>query len=133
MQKPEMKQEYDLSAADFLRHPAWVGVHNYDSGEPWYKKADEETFRPWLGPLPFVETRGFVLVSATFDLADGSSYSGFCRSVGHDWDMSFESMGGPRSWTETHGGGQLSVLGLQCPTLFVDDRQLYFELGAPKF
>jgi hypothetical protein len=72
MAPPELKQEYALSLADFSRQPVWVGVHNFDSDEPWYEQSDEETFRPWTGPLPFAETRGFVLAAATFELADGT-------------------------------------------------------------
>src|SRR5689334_3630758 len=55
---PEMKQDYDLTPEDFLRYPVWIGVHNYDYGQPWYEKADEQTFRPWTEPLPFAEKRG---------------------------------------------------------------------------
>src|SRR5438552_16309205 len=49
MPKPEMKQESELTLADFLRHPIWIGVHNYDVDEPWYEESDEETVRPWTG------------------------------------------------------------------------------------
>jgi hypothetical protein len=65
MPMPAMKQERDLSPADFVRHPVWIAVHNYDSNEPCYEQSDEETFRPWMGPDPFAEKSGFVLVSAT--------------------------------------------------------------------
>src|SRR5580704_15485720 len=83
---PEMKKDSDLSPEDFVRHPVWVGVHGFDSDEPWYENSDEETFRPWLGPLPFNETRGVALIVATMELADGSLSSGFCRAVRDDWD-----------------------------------------------
>jgi len=58
MSKPRMRQEYDLTPADFNRCPVWVSVHNHDSDEPWYDQADENTFRPWTGALPFAEPRG---------------------------------------------------------------------------
>src|SRR5690349_3019429 len=132
MPMPEMKQEYDLSLADFGRHPVWVGVHNFDSDEPWYEQSDEETFRPWTGPLPFAETRGFALAAAAFELADGTIYPGYCRSVRDDWDAPFEPPAllersqqfrrkpKPKSWSGMHGGSQLSVLLLQSPTIFID-------------
>jgi hypothetical protein len=124
---PEMKQECDLSSADFVRHPVWVGVHNYDPDEPWYEQSDEETFRPWNGPLPFSEARGFVLVAATFELADGSVWPGYCRSVRDDWDLPFEA-----SWSSMHGGNQLSVLLLQSPIIFIDGRSFDFQLRIPE-
>ena len=140
MVMPEMKQEYDLSPADFVRQPVWVGVHNYDSDEPWYEQSDEETFRPWTGPLPFSETRGFVVVAATFELADGSVYPGYCRAVGDDWDlpptpttMQDGTQNKPQSWTSMHGGSQLSVLLLQSPIIFLDGRSFDFQLRIPEF
>jgi hypothetical protein len=136
---PEMKQECDLSPADFVRQPVWLGVHNYDSDELWYEQSDEETFRPWTGPLPFAETRGFVLVAATFKLADGSVYFGYCRSVRDDWDATFEPAQVRRdtrkksqSWSSMHFGSQLSILALQSPIIFVDSRQFDFQLRIPK-
>jgi len=144
MPMPEMKQECDLSPADFVRQPVWVGVHNYDSDEPWYERADEETFRPWTGPLPFVETRGFVLAAATFEFADGNLCSGYCRSVRDDWDAPFEpaalldrsrlqSRRKPKlqSWSSMHGGSQGSILLLQSPTIFIDGRPFDFQLRLP--
>ncbi len=134
MAPPELKQEYNLSLADFSRQPVWVGVHNFDSDEPWYEQSDEETFRPWTGPLPFAEARGFVLAAATFELADGTLYAGYCRSVRDDWDASFEPMsvaeGTPKrqSWSRMHGGSQRSVLLLQSPTMFIDGRPFDFQL-----
>ena len=136
---PEMKQEYDLSPADFVRQPVWVGVHNYDSDEPWYEQSDEETFRPWTGPLPFSESRGFVLVAATFELADGSVYPGYCRAVGNDWDLPPQpttmrngTQDKPQSWSSMHGGSQLSVLLLQNPIIFIDGRSFDFQLRIPE-
>lgn len=139
MQSPEMKQEYDLTVADFARHPVWVGVHNYDTDQPWYEEADEETFRPWVGPLPFDEARGVALLAAIFQLADGSSYRGFCRSVREDWDRPIDSpkeRGVARqkalSWSRMHGGGKRSVMSLQSPVIFIDDHQFDFQLGVPR-
>src|SRR5215475_9468923 len=85
--KPELKQEGDLTQADFERFPVWIGVHNYDSDEePWYEESDEETYRPWTGPLPFAEEKGIALVATTFQFADGSIYAGYCQATWENWD-----------------------------------------------
>ena len=136
---PEMKQEYDLTPADFERRPVWVGVHNLDMDEPWYEESDEETFRPWTGPLPFAEKIGIALVKATFVLADGSVYPGYCRAVADDWDlppspmmMRDEILKKPASWSAMHGGVQLSVLLLQSPTIYINGRPFDFQLRIPR-
>lgn len=140
----ELKQEPELSPADFKRYPVWISVHNYDSHESWYEASDEETVRPWTGPLPFSEERGIALGSAIFKLADGSTYTGFCRSVREDWDLPISPVGPHTravdeakvtilSWSEIHGGDKLSILLLQCPIMFVDGRQFDFRLRIPKF
>src|ERR1700722_4879299 len=116
---PQVKQESELLPMDLVRHPVWVGVHGYDSDQPWYESSDEETFRPWQGPLPFDETRGVAIVTATIELADGSLYNGFCRRVGEDWDDPLPAMASDstpaatRSWSSMHGGSKLSLLLLQ--------------------
>jgi hypothetical protein len=136
---PEMKQERDLTPADFRRYPVWIGVHNFDSDEPWYEQADEETYRPWTGSLPFAENRGIVLIAATFTLADGSVYPGYCTAVRENWDAparAYTTPGGtrvvPQSWSEMHGGAKLSILALQNPTLFVSNRPVDFHLRIPE-
>ena len=124
-----MKQQDDLAPADFERHPVWIGVHNYDSDEPWYEQSDEQTFRPWTEPLPFAEVRGIALVAATFELADGSIYSGYCQAVREDWDLPRPPA---RSWSAMHGGTKLSLLALLNPTIFFDRRPFNFHLGIPE-
>jgi len=133
-----MKQWGDLTAADFERHPVWIGVHNYDDDEPWYEESDEETFRPWTGRLPFAEGRGIVLVAATFELADGSVYPGYCQATPDDWDsplppmtMPDGSRSKPSSWSATHGETKLSVMGLLSPEIFIGGRSFDFGLGHP--
>jgi len=135
MQAPEMKQEYDLKFDDFVRHSVWIGVHNFDSGEPWYELSDEQTFRPWTGALPFDEPRGFVLVTATFELADGSRYPGYFRAVREDWDvplpprrMSDGNYTKPLQWSARRSGSPLSILSLHCPIIFAVGRSLDFHL-----
>ena len=75
--KPELKQFGDLSPADFERYPVWIACHTEDSAEPWFNETDEETFRPWTGPLPVGPSDGMLLVRATFELHDGSHHDGF--------------------------------------------------------
>ena len=114
--KPELKQEWELTHADFKRFPVWIGIHNYDIDEPWYDESDEETFRPWTGQLPFVNKKGIALVATTFEFADGSIYPGYCQATPESWDVtpppSQTRDGTPityRSWSTSHGGTQLSV------------------------
>ena len=75
--KPELKQFGDLSPADFERHPVWIACHTEDFAEPWFNETDEETFRPWTGPLPVGSSDGMLLVRAIFELHDGSHHDGF--------------------------------------------------------
>ena len=132
---PEMKQEYDLCASDFVRHPVWIGVHNYDSGEPWYELSDEQTFRPWTDPLPFPNIRGIAQVAATFELADGSVYSGYFSPQREDWDaplpprrMRDGNYTKPLQWSARRCGSPLSILSLHRPVMFVEGRGLDFHL-----
>jgi hypothetical protein len=125
MQLPEMKQVYEPAASDFERYPVWIGVHNYDYGQPWHRFSDEQTFRPWTGPLPFTEERGVVLVTATFELADGSRYSGYVRAVREDWDVPLPprrmrdgSYTKAKQWSARRCGSPLSILSLHLPVMF---------------
>jgi hypothetical protein len=88
MTDPELKQEWELRQADFQRFPVWIGVHNNDFDESWYAQADEQTYRPWTGPLPFAG-RGahpVLFVAATFEFADGSAFPGFFNPATDKWD-----------------------------------------------
>jgi hypothetical protein len=46
MPTPEMNQIATLTSADFERYPVWLGVHNYDCGEPWPHHAALQLRRP---------------------------------------------------------------------------------------
>ena len=72
-----VKQFGDLTAQDFVQHPVWVAVHGIDEDEPWYDDCNEESFRPWIGPLPVSPEEGMLLVQATLSFADGTSATGF--------------------------------------------------------
>ena len=75
--KPELVQFGDFTPAHFVRHPVWISCHIVDYDEPWHDETDEETFRPWTGPMPADATEGMLLARADFVLADGSRLAGF--------------------------------------------------------
>jgi hypothetical protein len=52
-------------------------VHTVDLDESWYEDTDEETFRPWNGPLPVGPEEGMLLLRASLTLADGRSLDSF--------------------------------------------------------
>lgn len=132
---PELKQVRDLTRYDFARHPIWIGVHNFDLNQPWYSSSDEDTYRPWSGPIPVAAEIGFVLVIATFVLKNGVSYPGFVRAVRDDWDVPPppSHRGGQAiqlpAPSSRYGGSPLAVLGFQRPCVFVDDRPFGFWGG----
>lgn len=74
--KPILKQFVALSPEDFERHPVWIACHVADCDEPWYDETDEETFRPYSGPLP-ADPSDLLLVGATATMSDGSRHPGF--------------------------------------------------------
>jgi hypothetical protein len=76
-QRPQLVQFGDLTPAHFAAHPAWIQCHVVDYDEPWHDETDEETFRPWTGPLPAGPEEGILLVAADLTLADGTSLKGF--------------------------------------------------------
>ncbi len=75
--KPLLRQFGELSPADFIAHQVWIACHSADYDEPWYDDTDEETFRPWNGPLPVGPEEGMLLVRAQMTLADRRSFAGF--------------------------------------------------------
>lgn len=70
-QTPLLRQAYDLTPEDFVRHPIWVQCHLVDYDEHWYEETDEATFRPWTGDKPVDPQRAIFLVRATMALAAG--------------------------------------------------------------
>ena len=75
--RPELVQFGSLTPAHFDRHPVWIACHIADYEESWYDDTDEETFRPWTGPLPVDASEGMTLARADFTLADGTRLGGF--------------------------------------------------------
>jgi hypothetical protein len=84
MSRPLLRQYAELSPADFDQAPVWIGCHTADYDEPWYDDTDEETFRPWTGPLPASPDVGMLLVRAEFTLHDGTRFGGFVTPVFDD-------------------------------------------------
>lgn len=78
---PILKQFGDLTQMDFESSPVWVQCHVMDYDETWYDDTDEETFRPWDGPMPVDPANCIFLVRATFQLADGRELPGFFTPV----------------------------------------------------
>lgn len=78
MTRPLLKQYGDLSPEDFTRSPVWVCVYPHDSDASWYdfEWINEETMRPYTGPLPVAPAMAY-LVSARFTFADGEMHPGF--------------------------------------------------------
>jgi hypothetical protein len=137
MEAPTLKQIENLTPSDFDCHPIWVGVHNNDFGEPWYDQSDEQTYRPWTGPLPFPGKDRFAifLVATSFCLADGSVYPGYFNPASDDWDLPLQprrmkdgSYTKPLQWSARRGGSPLSVLALLRPVIFIADRAFGFHL-----
>ena len=85
--RPLLKQFADLTPSDFSNHPVWAHCHVLDYDEPWYGETDEETFRPWLGPLPVEPEHTIYLIRATVILKDGSKHDGFLTPAAVDGDF----------------------------------------------
>lgn len=77
MTKPLLVQFLDLTASDFAKHAVWVSCHIADYEEPWYEETDEETFRPWLGPLPVVPSNDTYIARGLCRLSNGVILKGF--------------------------------------------------------
>lgn len=75
--RPELVQFGSLKAAHFERCPVWVAAHTVDYEAEWYEEIDEETFRPWDGPLPVDPGKGMFLVRSSMTLPDGTVLRGF--------------------------------------------------------
>jgi len=108
-QKPLLKQFGDLSLDDLRYHPVWIQCHIVDYDEAWYDETDEETFRPWTGPVPVGPEEGMLLVRAEFALADGTKFPGFI--------------------TPQHDGERLSLGTIQ-PHLFAPSGEVFSFWGG---
>jgi hypothetical protein len=87
--RPQLVQFPGLRPSHFASHPVWVQCHGLDDGEKWYDDTDEETFRPWTGPLPVDPAATLFLVQATLTFHDGTREPGFVtpQAAGEPEDM----------------------------------------------
>lgn len=137
MSSPLLKDQSSLAQSDFNSFPVWVRAQDYDKDEPWYSETIEQTYRPWDGPLP-LESRSqfpFVLLAASFRLANGESFPGYIQAVSEQWDapipprkLKDDSFTEPKQWSVRHGRTPLSVLALHRPVVFVEGNAYDFHL-----
>jgi hypothetical protein len=113
MAKPLLRQFADLTARDFENAPVWIGCHTADYDEAWYDETDEETFRPYDGPLPASPEQGMLLIRASIIMNDGTGLSGFVTPAFPD---------------EPEDGGR--ILGTQQPIAFTPMGQVRFWFGG---
>ncbi len=126
MSTPELKQIWDLSYADFERNPVWVGVHDFDVGEPWHTASNEGAYRPWNQTLPAKAEAGRILVAAVLELRSGDCHTGFFTAVPESWDV---PPPGFSSISSRYGGPELGLVGVQQPRIFVGHQQFSFWGG----
>lgn len=123
MKTPELKQFRDLLQTDFDRHPVWIGCHTADYDEPWYEETDEETFRPWNGPLPAGPSEGMLLVRSMIHLADGTAFPGFVTPAFDEGDLGIQQ---PQVFV---GGRRFGFWGVMVGIPVADRRAFYAALG----
>jgi len=75
--RPRLVQINRIRPEDLSGSPVWAACHSFDYDEDWYDDTDEETFRPWEGPLPVDPMKGMFLVKSAVTLATGASLEGF--------------------------------------------------------
>jgi hypothetical protein len=75
--RPQLVQFGDLRAAHLDRFSVWASSHSFDYDEEWYDDTDEDTFRPWDGPLPVDPAKGMFLVRSSMTLPNGNTLGGF--------------------------------------------------------
>ncbi len=67
------KQDYDLALDDLAQFPAW----EYALDEEAYEGQDERTVRPHFASPPFDPSQAYLIVRASFYLADGTQMTGY--------------------------------------------------------
>lgn len=125
MSTPELKQFGDLVPTDFERHPVWIGCHIADYDEPWHDETDEETFRPWAGPLPAGPSDGMLLVRATVQLPDGTVFPGFVTPADDEGDIGTQQ---PQIFV---GGRRFAFWGGGVGVPLEERQAFYAALGKP--
>jgi hypothetical protein len=125
-----------FTARDFERYPIWR-VSSGDSLETRSRfEITDTTYSPWTEPVTkdILWPRSKFLVSGRFQFADGSEYPGYFQLVGTNWDdplpprrMRDGTYAKPLQWSARRGGGELSVLSLLSPEIFVKGSALDFH------
>ena len=134
---PPLKDQAELTLADFNLHPIWVRVQDYDREQPWFAGTTEQTYRPWNGPLP-IEAESqfpFILLRATFRFACGDIHPGHFAPATKEWDNPLPprrradgSFSAPLQWSARRGGSPLSILSLHQPVIFLGEEAFDFHL-----
>jgi hypothetical protein len=135
-----LKEIDKLTEKDFEKSPIWrIARHVVDVDSKPDVEIDEFTFAPWTKPITkdIIWPHSKLLVSGSFRFADGSIYPGFFQLVGANWDdplpprkMRDGSYAKPLQWSARRGGGELAILSLLEPVIFVKGDQLHFHLHA---
>ena len=134
---PILRQLSDLILDDFKSNPVWVGVRQFDYDQPWYEKADDQTYRAWTGSLPLEVNYQFPLVRVlgSFRLADGSEFDGSFNPASRMWDAPIPgrklpdgSFTPPKQWSKRHGGDPISIMSIHEPGIFVGGRDYGLRL-----
>lgn len=125
----------ELNQVDFEQFPLWIGVHNYDCGQPWHDQVPDDSFRPWTGELPFSSDEGTLLVASKFLLHDGTQFCGYCSRVPELWDelppqrRTHDGRTIQRErWSVLNGGTKQAILKLLHPCIFVNDDKFSFSM-----
>ncbi len=71
------KQDYDLTVDDLMQFPAW----EYALDEETVRGQDERTVRPFTTSPPVDPCKAYLIVRASFRLADGTEMTGYVKPV----------------------------------------------------
>jgi hypothetical protein len=71
------KQDYDLALDDLAQYPAW----EYALDEEGHEGQDERTVRPCFASPPLDQNRAYLIVRASFYLADGTQMTGCIKPL----------------------------------------------------
>ncbi len=105
-------QDYNLRLSDLMKFPAW----EYALDEEERKGQDERTVRPCLEKMPKNLTSSYIIVRASFILADGSQMKGLIKPE-----------------TLNKSGFMSTIIPYDLsPTLVTDEWQMQFGYGSLK-
>ena len=71
------RQDYDLTVEDLAQFPAW----EYALDEEGYEDQDERTVRPYSAKPPFEQGQAYLIIRASFYLADGTRMTGYIKPL----------------------------------------------------